>query len=272
MTRRQWFRTEKITESIILIDDRKESNIYLVKGSRKSLLIDTGWGIGDLPGVVREYTDKPLIVVNTHGHPDHAGGDYQFDEIYVPAEDISTIEECFSEEKRKFAIENVVSGPMPDGFSEADWICAKPGKLIPMDDNHVFDLGDRKIEVIFIPGHSPGSVALLDSSDRVLFTGDSVLEGDIWLYLDKSAPLDVYLSGMRKLDSFSGSFDMILPAHCRAPISRAIIGELIRGVEKILDGTLKGKPYRTFAGEGILQRFESCGVIYDESKLVSPIL
>ncbi len=268
MNSKEWFKKERITDDILMLDDRGQSNIYIVRGSEGALLIDTGWGIGDLPAVVREYTDLPYSVVNTHGHPDHVGGDYQFDDIHVSKDDISLLQRCFSEESRRWAIKYVIRGSHPDGFSIDSWSCEKPGGIIPIGDNHLFDLGDRKIEVISVPGHSPGCIVLLDTKNRMLFTGDSVLEGDMWLYLDESEPLEVYLSSLKKLESISDRFDMLLPAHSSAPISKGIIPELIRGVEGILDGTLKGKYQRTFAGEGLLQRFESCGVIYNENNLI----
>ncbi len=269
MTGREWFRIEKITEDIIMLDDRGQSSIYLVKGSERSLLIDTGWGIGDLPGVVREFTDTPVTVVNTHGHPDHVGGNYQFNSVYIAKEDDHILKGCFDEESRGWAIKYVTRGPYPEGFSKEEWTRAKPGGIVHIHDNQIFDLGSRTIEVIPIPGHSPGCIALLDSKDRMLFTGDSIIEGDVWMYLEESEPLEVYLSSLKKLDSLSGRFDMLLPAHCRTPIPKTVISELIHGVEGILDGSLKGKHHKTFAGEGLLCRFETCGVIYNDNKLVT---
>ncbi len=269
MTGREWFRKERITDDIILLDDKGQSSIYLVKGTERSLLIDTGWGIGDLPGVVREFTDTPVTVVNTHGHPDHVGGNYQFDSVYIAKEDDHLLKGCFNEDDRRWAIKYVARGPYPEGFSEEEWARAKAGGIIHLQEDQIFDLGNKKIEVIPVPGHSPGCIALFDSKDRVLFTGDSIIEGDIWMYLEESEPLEVYLSSLKKLDSLSGRFDMLLPAHCRAPIPKTVISELIRGVEGILDGSIKGDYHKTFAGEGSLCRFETSGVIYNENKLTS---
>jgi hydroxyacylglutathione hydrolase len=268
MTNNGWFRKERITDDIILIDDNGESSIYLVRGSEKALLIDTGWGIGDLPGVVSELTDKPVIVVNTHGHPDHVSGNYQFESVYIAKEDEHILKGSYDEALRGRVMENVIRGPVPEGFSKKEWIRAKPGGIIHMHEGQIFDLGGRTIEVISLPGHSPGCAALLDSKDRMLFTGDSILEGDIWMYLDESAPLEVYLSSLKSLSAVSGSFDMLLPAHCRSPIPKTVISELIRGIEGILDGSLKGKHHKTFAGEGLLCRFDTCGIIYKEDKLL----
>jgi hypothetical protein len=192
----------------------------------------------------------------------------QSTDMNISNEDICLLQGCFMQERRGWAIKHVTRGPYPEGFSKEDWISAKPGGIIPIDDDQVFELGNKTIEVISIPGHSPGCIALLDITDRMLFTGDSIIEGDIWMYLEESKPLEVYLSSLKKLDAVSDRFDMLLPAHCRAPISKTVIPELIKGVERLLDGTLKGRFHRTFAGEGLLQRFETCGVIYNESKML----
>jgi hydroxyacylglutathione hydrolase len=262
MTGKQWFKKRIIADDIILLDDNGQSNTYLITGSKRSMLIDTGWGIGDLPGAVGELTSTPVIVVNTHGHPDHGCGNYQFDSAYVSKEDEYLLRGYFDEKIRGWMIKNIGISPFPDGFSADKWISAKPGGIMHLHDGQVFDLGGKTIEVVSMPGHTPGCVTLLDREDRMLFTGDSVLEGDVWMFLDESEPLEVYLSSLKRLDSVSGGFDMLLPGHGRAPISKAIISEFIRGVENILDGRLKGKPHNTPHGEGLLCRFETCGVVY----------
>ena len=67
----QWFRVTEVAEKVWLIDDHQAANIYLVEGSDSALIIDTGLGVADLVSTVKKLTGKPLIVVNTHGHPDH---------------------------------------------------------------------------------------------------------------------------------------------------------------------------------------------------------
>lgn len=267
MKGKEWFRKRRITDDIIMLDDNGHSNIFLVRGNERSMLIDTGWGIGDLPGAVSELTDKPVIIVNTHGHPDHVCGNYQFESAFITKEDEHLLKGCFDEKMRRWVIENGIGSPLPEGFSKEDWIHAKPGGLIHMQDGQVFDLGGRTIEVISVPGHTPGCVALLDSKDRMLLTGDTIHEGDVWMFLEESQPLEAYLSSLKKLDSLSGRFDMILPAHCGAPKPRSVINDMIRGAEQILDGTIKGKPQKTPHGEGLFCRFETCGIIYNENKL-----
>ena len=58
-------------------------NLYLLEGDEKALLMDTGWGSGNILPLVKHLTDKELIVVNTHFHPDHAGANGYFEQVYV---------------------------------------------------------------------------------------------------------------------------------------------------------------------------------------------
>jgi hydroxyacylglutathione hydrolase len=78
-----WFETRLIAPRTWAIGDHGCDVIYLVAGDERALLIDTGWGIGDLPGVVASLTDLPLLVVNTHGHPDHTVRSWQFERVHM---------------------------------------------------------------------------------------------------------------------------------------------------------------------------------------------
>ena len=78
---------KKIAENTYMISDFGFANCYLLVGEQKALLIDCGVGIGDLKGAAEKIADKPLVVVGTHGHVDHVGGDGQFDEIYLHKND-----------------------------------------------------------------------------------------------------------------------------------------------------------------------------------------
>ena len=78
-----WFLAHRLGEAIWRISDHGQDNIYLVAGSKAALLIDTGWGVGDLPAFAARLTPLPLSVANTHGHVDHALGNDQFDRVYI---------------------------------------------------------------------------------------------------------------------------------------------------------------------------------------------
>ncbi len=77
------FKTEQLSERLIRITDITGVCCYLVIGSEKAVLLDTCTGYGDLLSCVREFTQKPLFVLLSHGHYDHIGGAGQFDTVYM---------------------------------------------------------------------------------------------------------------------------------------------------------------------------------------------
>ena len=186
---------------------------FLVPGSEKALLIDTGFGTGDLKAVCRSLTDLPITLINTHADRDHLGCNEQFGEAYMHADD-------FARAKRS----------LPEGFL-----------LKPVQDGDVFDLGGRKLEVLHIPGHTPGSIALLDRDNRILFSGDSVQDGAIYMF-GEGRDMEQFCGSMEKLLKLRGLFDTVYPCHHGIPVSPDVIPVLLAGAEKALKGGLTGEP------------------------------
>ncbi len=267
----QWFTRKEIMDGVWAIDDHGFDSIYLVTGKKKSLLIDTGFGIGNLAGLTASITNLPVTVVNTHGHPDHAGGDYRFPAVHISAEDLSLLDACYCKEEREWDNEHFkMSEYLPD-FSVEEWLDASlnllPTEILPVKPGDVFDLGDRTIEVIGIPGHTPGSICLLDSENKILFSGDSAKTGENWLHLSESLCLSDYYNNLKKLDSISNKFDFIFPGHGKCLANKGIIKILIDGIGDILEGKQTGKTYHTFAGDGLFCRFKNCAVVYNKDRL-----
>jgi hydroxyacylglutathione hydrolase len=253
-----WFTAREVAEQTWRIDDHGADNMYLVEGAEKALLIDTGLGAADIMRFVRTLTDLPVIVVNTHGHPDHAGGNSQFAEVHAGEKDFDLIRRFSSRE------EGDTGGPtVPD-----EWRYTGPtheAVLVPVGQGFVFELGDRQLEVIDVPGHTPGGICLLDRQNKLLFSGDNNNPQE-WMFLEHSRPLEVYLETLQALEARSDEFDTLLPGH-EGALDVAFIGEQIQCVRNILDGTCKGEPHHTFAGDGLLCRFERATIIYDPDNL-----
>ncbi len=261
-----WFTARKVADGVWCINDHGSDNMYLVEGRQKAMLIDTGLGVAKLNEFVRTLTSLPLIVVNTHGHPDHAGGNYQFKTVYAHPLESAAIKETNSEDSRKRMAENMVKGaPAEDMVPLEDALRMPAAELLALKDGQVFDLGGRKLEVIHTPGHTPGEIVLLDSTNRVVFTGDNdnVL---VWLFLPTCTPLEIYLESLKKLQKREGEFDTIMPGH-GLPLPKIFVGEQITCVEHILDGTCKGEPYKSFAGEALVCRYKSASVAFDPNNL-----
>jgi glyoxylase-like metal-dependent hydrolase (beta-lactamase superfamily II) len=263
-----WFEATKVAEGVFRIDDHGSDNMYLVLGQSRALLVDTGLGVGKLAAFVSTLTSLPVTVVNTHGHPDHAGGNDQFRSVHAQPLEFEAIRAFGTRESRQRTLDRMTQGPAPAGTLSLDEAAGLPAaELVPVKGGHVFDLGGRKLEVIEQPGHTPGEIVLLDAANRLLFTGDNdnVL---VWLFLPTCRPLDVYLESLRKLKLRDGEFDTILPGHGE-PLPKSFLADQIACVESILDGTCKGEPYRSFAGDGLLCRHGSASVAFAPGNLRS---
>ena len=130
-------------------------SLYLVEGNEKAVLIDAGTKIADLDKIVASITKKPVMLVITHVHPDHTGSAvHYFPEIYMNPADTVSIPQFMPNYK---------------------------GKVKFLKDGEVIDLGDRKIEVVFTPGHTPGSTTFIDKQAGYGFSGDSFGSGNLLL-------------------------------------------------------------------------------------------
>lgn len=262
MSKTDFFRVEKKEHDIYLIDAPLRVKSYVVLGKEKAMVIDTTNGIGSLLEKVREITELPLVVVNTHGHPDHAGGNVEFEEIYMHPADDSVFHQMVIKEFRKSDIEAIMqeaAGPMVDALLDFK------EEYIPMEDGQVFDLGERTLRVIHTPGHTKGCCCLFDEKTGVLFSGDSVSWAETWMYLDYSTSLDIYVDSLTKLESMKDQITGIYPAHTPeevAPIPADQIVALRECVQAVLSGELVGDVIETFAGEGRIARRGKAAIIY----------
>lgn len=261
-----WFTAGKVAEGVWRIDDHGGDNIYLVVGEARALLVDTGLGAGRLAAFVKTLTALPVDVVNTHGHPDHSGGNDEFARVHAHPLDFDAIRGFATREARQGTLARMaMAAPGADLFSLDEAMRLPAAELVPVKGGHVFDLGGRALEVIEQPGHTPGEIVLLDAANRVLLTGDND-NTLVWLFLPTCRPLEVYLDSLRKLRARDGEYDTILPGH-GGPLPKAFLAEQIACVESILDGTCVVEPYESFAGKGRLCRKGTAAVAFDPANL-----
>lgn len=261
-----WFKATKAAEGVWAISDNGSDNMYLVEGKDKALLIDTGLGAAKLNAFVKTLTAKPVTVVNTHGHPDHAGGNFEFKTVYAHPADFQAVKDLGTAESRKRAAQNMAQRSSgPDMISVDEAAKARPAELLPVKDGYVFDLGGRKLEVIEAPGHTPGEIVLLDAVNKALFTGDNS-NTLVWLFLPNSRPLEVYLETLKKLQKRAGEFTTIYPGH-GDPLPSAFLGEQIACVESILNGSAKSETQHTSHGDAMVAKYKSASVAYNPANL-----
>lgn len=210
------YRTEKVDDSTYIVTEKIGGvHCYLLVGSERTLLIDTGNGAGNLNALVKSLTDKPVTVVNTHGHLDHTGGNYQFECAHLAQE-----QEVVALHNDKAYIRASFKKMLPWYLRAAVRLIA-PYLLKPHDFNAVYDLydgmridlGARTIEVAVTGGHSTESVCFYERARNYLFVGDTVVNNTVLLNLKYCANLETYLRSLEKLRAFTDSETKLFSGH-----------------------------------------------------------
>jgi glyoxylase-like metal-dependent hydrolase (beta-lactamase superfamily II) len=262
-----WFKVKKVADKTWAIHDKTQVACYLVEGEEKAILIDTCWGLANLAELVQSITSLPVKVVITHGHPDHVCGAFQFSDLYISNEDKGLLNAFYNKQTRRQLIENRFKDQLSADFSEEKWINAELGNVSTIKEGDVFELGKRDLKVIAVPGHTPGSICLLDGENELLFSGDSVQTAPVLMHLDTSLQLSTYFDSLVHVCSFEEEYDRILPGHGETPLDKAVLYELIDGVSEILEGNVSGILEQTFFGEGLVCKFNETSIIYNENQL-----
>ncbi len=240
-----WFEIYEITDNNFIFYEprhREETISNLVIGDDKAVLIDTGCGIGNLYQAVREITNKPVSVVNTHTHADHIGSNWQFNNVamfeHLLTRKIS--KEGLSHDILFAEIldEKLIIKPWPKDF-DPDGYSLPPFKVNNwLKEGDIIALGNRDLEVIHTPGEAPDHICLLDKKNRILFSGDVLLEGPIWTHLEGGS-LQELRHSYNKLLKFKDYFDYIMPSHNNTWIGKDLLIESLSGVEAVLSGYAK---------------------------------
>ena len=186
---------------------------FLLTGTEKALLIDSGMTIHNAKEIAESLTTLPISLLNTHADRDHIGSNEQFERFYMhPAEE-----------------------PL---YRRS----GKPGTIVPVREGDTIDLGDRELEIIELPGHTPGSIAVLDAKNRILISGDPIQRhGRIFMF-GAHRNMDAYIESLTRLAQRIPDFDGIWPSHAEIPIPTETIRLLRDGAKDILAGNVKGTP------------------------------
>jgi glyoxylase-like metal-dependent hydrolase (beta-lactamase superfamily II) len=255
----------------------QEVNVYLIKGSEKALLLDTGMGICNIEPLVRELWPGELAVVNCHRHFDHTGSNWRFREVLIADEPgaLRQAEEgCPKEPLKNQTDPDMFLFGYPKGFDPEDYRI-RPFNARPVEDGHVFDLGGREVKVIYTPGHLQDHLMLYDLRDKILFSGDMIYLGAIYVQFCNEilgySDLDQYIASLARIERecpdmqavYTSHNDFIMPPDC--------VGMIREALTSIRDGRAEGTPLRDekygYYGDPVTMRqyqFDGFSVVYKE--------
>jgi len=236
-----WFDVYRVSDGVFAIYEPgqfEEVISFLITGEGRALLFDTGLGIGDMRQVVDGLTDLDIVVLNSHTHYDHIGGNFQFDTIY--ANDTQYTRNHARGSSIAAVAEFVQDGwiwkPLPAQFSQAEYRSRAFTIDRTVADGDVIDLGGRQLEVLLTPGHAPDSLCLLDRDNRILFTGDTFYPAPLYTHLDGS-DFGAYAASAHRLAALADAYDLAYTAHNVPVADGDYIVAMDRAFEAISAGT-----------------------------------
>lgn len=201
---------KKLFENTWALEDQGV-RIFLLAGEKSALVIDTGMTAPDIHGLIPQMTGLPYRLLNTHADRDHISGNFRFEKFYMHPSEAAFYY-------------NTQGGK---------------GRILPVFEGDVIDLGNRELEVIHLPGHTPGSITLLDRNSRCLIGGDPIQEdGNIYMF-GPQRDFSAYIASLERLEK-RDDFDFIYPSHAKEKVSREVIPQLIDGARRILAGGVEG--------------------------------
>lgn len=262
-----WFEVYRIADGVYAIYEPgqfEEVISFLVEGSERALLFDTGLGIGDMRRVALDLTDLDIVVLNSHTHYDHIGGNYQFETIfgrdtpYTAGRTMGSTPEAVA----GFLSEGWVWKDLPDGFV-ADDFRSRPFTISRIvGEGDTIDLGGRTLEVLVTPGHAPDSICLLDRANRVLFTGDTFYLAPLYTHLPGS-DFDDYAASAARLAGLAPEIDAAYTSHNVPVVDAGYMAALGRAFEDM--GAGRATDY-TISDGNREYRFDGFSVIVKEGR------
>jgi glyoxylase-like metal-dependent hydrolase (beta-lactamase superfamily II) len=258
----KWFEVYRIRPGVFAIYEPHQSEeviSYLLLGTKKGLLFDTGMGISNIKNLVEHLTKLPVSVINSHTHNDHVGDNWRFDDIYDMDTEFTRANARGSKADAQAELApGEICGELPAGF-DAQSYATRPFQISHwLHDGAKIDLGGRVLEVIATPGHTPDSIALLDARNGLLLTGDMFYNGPIYLYRPET-DLDAYVASIEKLARLVPRIQVLLPSHNIPVADPHYLPRVVEAMKKVRSGKVapsprNGKQEYMFEGFSFLMR------------------
>ncbi len=218
-----WFTIDSIDADTHIVSEYRhweETHCYLLSGSERSLMIDTGLGICNIYDEVKTLTDKPVTAVATHIHWDHIGGHKYFPDFYAHDDELNWLNGEFPltmEQVKGMVIDRC---ELPKGYdvNKYEFFQGTPTRVLK--DGDEIDIGGRCIKALHTPGHSPGHMCFWEKDRGYLFTGDLVYKDTLFAYYPSTDP-EAYLASLEKVSALP--VKRVFPAHHSLDIQPKIL-------------------------------------------------
>ncbi len=242
-----WFKVYEVGDGVYAIAEPfnyQEVISYLIIGSERNILFDTGMGMDRISNVVKELSPLPVIVINSHTHYDHIGGNHEFETVYAIdtayTEQFSSIGWNHDQVKQEVTSEAFCSKRLPTLDTASYKIKPYKDKIKKfITDGDTIDIGGRIIEILQVPGHTPDCVALLDRSSGYLWTGDMYYEARIWLFFE-GTNLNAYEKSISRFAGLAPTLKAVFPAHNKPTALPLHLIDLQMAFDSIRNGTKVG--------------------------------
>ena len=273
----EYYKAERVNEHLTCIRSLAGELMYLIEGDKESILIDTCAGIKGLRKLVEELTDKPVTVLISHGHVDHAMGASEFEKVYLNIKDIGVYRSQCSLEERKGYV-GACLGEAAKNISDTDYLICDPGQnFLPLEDGMVFDLEPFHIECYELAGHTPGTMIFLIREMGILISGDACNTAT-FVFDGNSLPLSVYREKLiENRNRLQGKYDRVFLMHHVMEADCDIMDNVIDVCEEALAGRTDDIPYsfmgmQAFIAKKCNERFERSdgkmgNIIYSKENL-----
>ena len=233
----EYFKSEKVNEAVTAIRSRSGEIMYLVEGKEKAILIDTCVGVKGLRKMVEGLTNKPITVLITHGHVDHAMGAPEFEDIYMNPADREVYSQHRSMENRKGYIASCIGGLEDWMNDDSNFVPESEPDFKVLKNGDIFDLGGKHVEVYSLSGHTQGTMVVLLPEERILITGDGC-NNATFLFDEFSLTVEEYRENLIYIqEKLEGRFDCCFMMHHDMKASK----ELLKNVIQICDAIMEGK-------------------------------
>ncbi len=245
----EFYTHEKITPSTTKITNVGDVFCFLVEGNDSAMLIDAGIGAGNLRDYVEKLTSKPVSVLLTHGHCDHAGAAGLFETVYLNQADWELASRHAGIEMRKSYL-SFVLGEAGRELTDESMCPDRTAGYLPLTAGQIFRLGGITLEAVAVPGHTQGMTCVLNQEEGSILFGDAC-NPNVFLWGEESSSVEEYLETLENLKRMEDRYDTVYLSHAVTSVDKSILDGVMEVCRQIISGKDDGIPYSFMDYKGL---------------------